>query len=95
MKRLSNINEETRSTKASYEYKDIGCKISHSCLNCPLEYCKYDNKNTRRKLRNKNIIELSEKGTSLKEISAIHNIGCRQLHRILKGRKASKTNGQK
>jgi hypothetical protein len=37
-------------TDYGVEYRDTGCEVSPSCLDCPLPKCKYDNGTGRRRL---------------------------------------------
>lgn len=35
------------------QYRDEGCELSPSCLNCPLPYCRYDHPGGLRHIRNR------------------------------------------
>jgi hypothetical protein len=74
------LPEETR-------YRDDGCAVSASCLNCPLARCRYDDNRTLRAILNEprdlQIVELKEKGMPATEISARFGISKRTIFRIL------------
>jgi hypothetical protein len=69
-------------------YRDEGCEISSSCLNCPLPRCIYDQPGGRRrwlkKHRNYQIIKsASTRGLGVKELAAEYNLSQRTIQRVL------------
>lgn len=70
-------------------YRDEGCEISSSCLNCPLPRCIYDQPGGRRrwlkKHRNYQIIKsASTRGLGVKELATEYNLSQRTIQRVLK-----------
>jgi len=75
------LPEETR-------YKDTGCELFPSCLNCPLPHCVYDQPWGKQRFLQKemvnNIMVLSkQKKMTYDQIAAIFNISTRTVRRYL------------
>jgi DNA invertase Pin-like site-specific DNA recombinase len=68
-----------------HEYRDEGCDLFPSCLNCPLPCCRYDDRGrrVRKKLRDEEILRLGERGKSVKELSQEFRISRRTVQRVL------------
>ena len=69
-------------------YKDNGCDISQSCLDCHLTLCKYDDDNYspgKNKLnRDKEIYQLNSEGKSIIDLSKKYNLSIRTIQRSIK-----------
>jgi len=70
-------------------YKDEGCDLAGSCLNCPYEECIYDKPGGKRRWkkqeRSAEIIRLhTEEGKAVKELAVIYGISKRTVQRALK-----------
>lgn len=50
-KKLRLIREDA--LPENIQYRDEGCELSPSCLNCPLPYCRYDHPGGVRHIRNR------------------------------------------
>ena len=73
-------------------YRDEGCDLAESCLNCPFTECIYDQprgKVSRSKaVRNEQIIQVYKKGScSLSELAERFNVSIRTVQRALAGRR--------
>ncbi len=68
-------------------YKDDGCDVSTSCLDCPLSLCKYDDpgwlQRESRRTRDDEIFRLREERVPVAEISKRFGISTRTVHRIV------------
>ena len=80
-------------------YKDNGCDISQSCLNCHLTLCKYDDDKFsvgKNKLnRDKEIYKLNSEGKSITDLSKKYNLSIRTIQRSIKIGDNNKKNGEK
>ena len=70
-------------------YRDEGCELAGSCLNCPFPQCIYDEPGGRQRLRksmrNKEINRLfTREGKSVKELAYIFGVSQRTIQRALK-----------
>ena len=70
-------------------YKDEGCDLADSCLNCPYEECVYDKPGGKRlrikKERSAEMIRLhTEERKTIKELSEIYGVSKRTVQRALK-----------
>ena len=70
-------------------YKDEGCDLAESCLNCPYEECIYDKpggkRHRKKKERSAEMIRLyDEEGKEIKELAAIYGVSKRTVQRALK-----------
>ena len=71
------------------EYRDDGCDLFPSCLNCPLPRCRYDEphkKQARKGLRNREVTRLHAAGMRITELSERFGVSKRTVHRILAAR---------
>lgn len=71
-----------------YQYRDEGCEVSPSCLNCPLPKCKHDEpgwlKRCSREQRDERILQLwREEGVSTSELARRFSLSTRSVFRIL------------
>ena len=66
-------------------YKDDGCDVSGTCLDCPLPLCKYDDpgwlQRESRRTRDDEIFLLREQRVPVAEISSRFGISTRTVHR--------------
>ena len=70
-------------------YKDEGCELATSCLNCPFAQCIYDEPGGKqcrlKKLRNREIVRLFTSGDKrIKELTVIFGLSRRTIQRALK-----------
>jgi hypothetical protein len=67
-------------------FKDTGCKLYSSCLECPLEKCKEDEPITtqRKRQRNKEIRERVKRGERVSELVQEYGISEYSIMRILR-----------
>ena len=81
-------------------YKDEGCDLANSCLNCPYEECIYDKpggkRHRKKKERSAEMIRLyNEEGKAIKELAAIYGVSKRTVQRALKfARSTADNNGR-
>jgi hypothetical protein len=71
-------------------YKDSGCDLADSCLNCPFQECIYDKPGGRqrwlKRQRDKEIARLfTTDGKGVKELALMFDISQRTVQRALKG----------
>ena len=70
-----------------HEYRDQGCDLFPSCLNCPLRRCRYDERGGRtatNELRDEEILRLKDEGKKVNELAGLFGISKRTVHRILR-----------
>ncbi|MFH1662314.1 MAG: hypothetical protein ABH934_00075 [Chloroflexota bacterium] len=70
-------------------YKDEGCELAESCLNCPFPMCIYDEPGGKQRLlkrqRDREMVRLfKDKGKEVKELALIFGISHRIIQRALK-----------
>ena len=70
-------------------YRDEGCELAESCLNCPLPKCIYDQPRGRQRwlksLRDREIVRLANsEGKGIKELALRFGVSQRTVQRILK-----------
>jgi len=70
-------------------YKDEGCELAESCLNCPFPRCIYDVPRGKQQLlksrRDRQILhQFQEEGRGVKELAAAFGISRRTVQRVLK-----------
>jgi DNA-binding transcriptional ArsR family regulator len=70
-------------------YRDEGCDLSYSCLNCPFPNCVYEEPGGRqrwvKKIRAREMARLfTTKGKSVKELALIFGVSQRTVQRALK-----------
>ncbi len=72
-----------------FYYRDVGCEISPSCLNCPLPRCKYDDPREylkeRRRARDRLVVD-TKRRESLSPVELAHrfSLSQRTVFRILR-----------
>jgi hypothetical protein len=68
-------------------YKDDGCDVSASCLDCPLPRCRYEEPGGLRALlneqRDRQIIQLREKGMPVAELADYFGVSRRTVFRVI------------
>ena len=67
-------------------YKDEGCELSPSCLECPFDKCIIEEGGVimaRKQERNQEIKELANKGVSVPELVDRYGVSFRTIQRIL------------
>lgn len=70
-------------------YKDEGCELAESCLNCPFPGCIYDEPRGKQRLlkshRDREIVRLFKKeGKGVRELAQVFGISQRTVQRALK-----------
>ena len=70
-------------------YRDEGCELAASCLNCPFARCVYDEPGGKqrwlKKLRDREMVRLfTDEGKGVKELSQIFGVSKRTVQRTLK-----------
>ena len=70
-------------------YRDEGCELADSCLNCPLSECIYDQSGGKqrwiKRQRDREIVRLfSTEGKGVKELALIFGLSQRTVQRALK-----------
>ena len=78
-----------------YTYKDNGCEVSPTCLQCPLPQCKYDNpgwlQRQVRQQRDEEVLEVKRsRGLTVPQLAQHFGVSQRTVHRIV-----SRSNGNK
>ena len=83
---FSSINT-TRGLPENTVYRDTGCDLAPSCLECPLALCKYDDPNSERVdrnvMRDTAIVKLFASGLKVSEIASRVNISDRTVYRVI------------
>ncbi|MDD4924152.1 MAG: helix-turn-helix domain-containing protein [Dehalococcoidales bacterium] len=83
------LDAETDLLPEHCHYRDEGCELAESCLNCPFPECIFDEPGGKRKLlmerRNGEIARLYDnEKKSVKELARIFNLSIRTIQRALK-----------
>ena len=65
-------------------YRDVGCSISPSCLNCPLPECRYDEDAAKkvRARRDRRVRALKRNHVPVDEIARQFSVSTRTVYRI-------------
>jgi DNA-binding NarL/FixJ family response regulator len=70
------------------EWRDQGCELSPSCLNCPLPKCVEEEPRGQQRLRmearKRRMAELRRRGQSVKEIAGLFGVSKRTVQRALR-----------
>jgi DNA-binding CsgD family transcriptional regulator len=78
------------------EWRDEGCELSPSCLNCPLPKCVEDEPRGQQRLRmearRRRTAELRRRGQSVKEIAGLFGVSRRTVQRALENKKTKVKN---
>ncbi|MCJ7514523.1 MAG: helix-turn-helix domain-containing protein [Dehalococcoidia bacterium] len=73
-------------------WRDEGCELFPSCLNCPLPKCVEDEPRGQQRLRmgarKRRMVELRRLGRSVKEIAGLFGVSRRTVERALSPRKS-------
>jgi DNA-binding CsgD family transcriptional regulator len=73
------------------EWRDQGCELSPSCLNCPLPKCVEEEPRGQQRLRmearKRRMAELRRRGQSVKEIAGLFGVSRRTVQRTLENKK--------
>ena len=77
-----------------YPYRDNGCEVSPSCLECPLPMCKYDDPTAYyrqiRDSRDREIVQAKRvEGKSVSQIASHFGLSQRTVHRVLERSRAN------
>ena len=67
-------------------YKDEGCELSPSCLECPFERCILEEggvASARKKERNQEIKDLANQGVTVPELAERYGVNVRTIQRVL------------
>jgi hypothetical protein len=68
-------------------WKDKGCELFHSCLNCPLPRCAEEEPRGKQRLRmltrTSRMTQLHQQGKSTREIASIFQVNQRTVQRTL------------
>ena len=79
------------------DWRDEGCALFPSCLNCLLPRCIYDEPRGKHRLRtaarDRRMAELRQKGKSSKEIAELVGVSERTVQRALCPKKSPKRSG--
>ena len=72
-----------------HEYRDDGCDLFPSCLNCPFPVCRYDEPGTKvhwaKRLRDREVLRsYNKEGTSVKELARRYGLSQRTIYRIIR-----------
>ena len=72
------------------QYRDEGCELADSCLDCPLPRCIYDEPRGRqrwlKRLRDREMINLFRNdGKEIRELASMFGVSQRTVQRALKG----------
>jgi len=86
----SHITEDEDLLPEFCHYKDEGCALAKSCLNCPFPHCIHDKPrgkfNLARKLRDKKIIQVRRKEKlTIKELALRFNVSEHTAARVVAG----------
>ena len=70
-------------------YRDEGCELAESCLNCPFPVCIYDEYGGKQRMlkrqRDREIVRLfKDEGKGVKELASIFGVSQRPVQRVLK-----------
>ena len=68
-------------------YRDEGCDLFPSCLNCPLPHCRYDGAERRqvaKELRNEVVVRLHNEGNTIRELAGRYRVSARTIYRIVR-----------
>ena len=84
-----NVEIEIDLPPENCRYRDEGCELAESCLDCPFEECVYDEPGGKqrlvKKMRNKEMAELfTSEGKKVKELAEIFGVSQRTVQRALK-----------
>jgi transposase-like protein len=71
-----------------FPYKDRGCELSPSCLNCPFPYClmeePWGKERFLKSRRARRMLELKQEGKGVREIARIFEVSPRTVQRWLR-----------
>ena len=71
-----------------HQYRDEGCELYSSCLNCPLPSCRHDHpggaKRRLRRLRDSEVRRLRREGHGVQELAQRFGVSRRTIHRIMR-----------
>lgn len=83
------VEDETDLPPEYCHYRDEGCELSPSCLECPFPHCIYDEPGGRQRwlksLRDREITRLYIEGRGVKELAVTFGVSERTVQRALKG----------
>ena len=80
-------------------YRDEGCLLEPSCLQCPLPRCAHEMpggiNRVAKDRRNDRVLKLAHQGHDTRQISRVMDISMRSVQRILKHRRISGVTGNR
>lgn len=86
-KRRKNAAIPNRGLPEYASYRDTGCELAPSCLECPLAICKYDDphwgKRNLKARRNEEIVDMRARGMSVAQIATEVNTSERTVYRVI------------
>ena len=86
-KRRKSTSIRNRGLPEFASYRDTGCELAPSCLECPLNLCKYDDPNwgkrNLRARRDEEIVRMRANGMTVAQIAAKSNISERTVYRVI------------
>ena len=75
-------------------WRDEGCEVFGSCLNCPLPRCVEEEPRGQQRLRlaarNRRMVELRRSGKSVKDIAGLFGVSRRTVERALRNKKSKR-----
>ena len=85
------VGDELDLLPEEIDWRDEGCEVFASCLNCPLPRCIEEEARGQQRLRiaarNRRMVELRKHGKSLNEIAELFSVSRRTVERALKNQK--------
>jgi hypothetical protein len=75
------------------QYRDEGCELAHSCLNCPFPNCAFDSWGGEWRLqkerRDAEILRRSNQGFTLRELAATYHVSRRTVQRVIRKKRGN------
>jgi DNA invertase Pin-like site-specific DNA recombinase len=68
-------------------YRDQGCDLFPSCLECPLPRCRHDwpeRRQVAKELRNEEVVRLHREGETITELAGRYRVSTRTIYRIVR-----------
>jgi transposase-like protein len=76
------------------DWRDAGCEVFPSCLNCPLPRCVEEEPRGQQRLRlaarNRRMVELRQSGKSVRDIAGLFGVSQRTVERALENQKSKR-----
>ena len=81
------VNVRRQALPENFHYRDTGCELAPSCLQCPLALCKYDDPNWGKRAskvgRDMEIVRLRSNGMRVAQIATEINASERTVYRVI------------